>query len=79
MTSGSSLLRLALAVAIAGVALWLALSRNALDPAVLGPRSGTSVPWGPVVHIMLFALGTIFVPGALFGLAGGLLFLGLLW
>jgi uncharacterized membrane protein YdjX (TVP38/TMEM64 family) len=31
--------------------------------------------WGPAVHVALFALGTVlFVPGALFGLAGGALF-----
>jgi uncharacterized membrane protein YdjX (TVP38/TMEM64 family)/rhodanese-related sulfurtransferase len=79
VTSGSSLVRLALAVAIAGVALWLALSRDALDPAVVESWIRDLGAWGPVVHVVLFALGTIFfVPGAIFGLAGGLLF-GPLW
>jgi uncharacterized membrane protein YdjX (TVP38/TMEM64 family) len=36
-------------------------------------------PWGPAAHVVLFALGTVlFVPGALFGLAGGVLF-GPVW
>ena len=35
--------------------------------------------WAPVAHVVLFALGTIlFVPGVLFGLAGGALF-GPVW
>jgi uncharacterized membrane protein YdjX (TVP38/TMEM64 family) len=35
--------------------------------------------WGPVVHVMLFAVGAVrFVPGALLGLTGGILF-GPLW
>jgi uncharacterized membrane protein YdjX (TVP38/TMEM64 family)/rhodanese-related sulfurtransferase len=36
-------------------------------------------PWGPVAYVALFALGTVlFVPGALFALAGGVLF-GPVW
>jgi uncharacterized membrane protein YdjX (TVP38/TMEM64 family)/rhodanese-related sulfurtransferase len=71
--------RLLLGLVILGGALWLALNRDQLDPAAIeGAIRGLGL-WGPVVHVVLFALGTVlFVPGALFGLAGGLLF-GPIW
>jgi uncharacterized membrane protein YdjX (TVP38/TMEM64 family)/rhodanese-related sulfurtransferase len=59
--------------------LWLALNRDQLDPAAIEAAIRNLGLWGPVAHVVLFALGTVlFVPGALFGLAGGVLF-GPLW
>jgi uncharacterized membrane protein YdjX (TVP38/TMEM64 family)/rhodanese-related sulfurtransferase len=79
VTAWRLLSRLALVGAIAGAAIWLALNPDRLAPSLLeGAIHGLGV-WAPVGHVVLFALGTIlFVPGALFGLAGGLLF-GPLW
>lgn len=71
--------RLLLGLAVAGAALWLALNRDQFDPAVVENAIRALGPWGPVAHVALFALGTVlFVPGALFGLAGGVLF-GPVW
>ena len=71
--------RLVLGFLVAAVALWLAINRDLLDPALTeGAISGLGF-WAPLGHMLLFALGTIlFVPGAIFGLAGGALF-GPLW
>jgi uncharacterized membrane protein YdjX (TVP38/TMEM64 family) len=53
-------------------ALSLALNRYQLDPAVIEGAIHNLGVWGPVVHVALFALGTVlFVPGALLGLVGG--------
>jgi uncharacterized membrane protein YdjX (TVP38/TMEM64 family) len=71
--------RLALGAAIAGVAIWLALHRDSLDPALIENSIRDLGPWAPVGHVVLFAVGTVlFLPGAVLGLAGGLLF-GPLW
>jgi uncharacterized membrane protein YdjX (TVP38/TMEM64 family)/rhodanese-related sulfurtransferase len=79
MTASRILPRLALAVAIAGVAIWLALDRDSLDPARVENWMRDLGPWAPVAHLVLFAVGTVlFLPGAVFGLAGGVLF-GPLW
>jgi uncharacterized membrane protein YdjX (TVP38/TMEM64 family)/rhodanese-related sulfurtransferase len=79
MNPRSVLPRLAVGAIIAGAALWLALNRDRLDPALLESWIADLGMWAPIVHIVLFAIGTIlFVPGAIFGLAGGLLF-GPLW
>ncbi|MBI2736269.1 MAG: VTT domain-containing protein [Rhodospirillales bacterium] len=79
MTGWRILPRLALAVAIAGAAIWLALNQDSLDPARIESSIRDLGPWGPVGHVVLFAVGTVlFLPGAVFGLAGGLLF-GPLW
>jgi len=67
--------RLAIAVVITAMALWLALNRDRLDPAVLQATVRDLGLLAPVAHVVLFAVGTVlFVPGALFGLAGGILF-----
>lgn len=72
-------LRLLLGLAILAGALGLALNRDQLDAAMIEGAIRNLGFWGPVAHVALFALGTIlFVPGALFGLAGGALF-GPLW
>jgi uncharacterized membrane protein YdjX (TVP38/TMEM64 family)/rhodanese-related sulfurtransferase len=71
--------RLALAGAILAGALWLALQRGQLDPASVESALRSLGSWGPAAHVVLFALGTVlFVPGALLGLAGGVL-LGPIW
>jgi uncharacterized membrane protein YdjX (TVP38/TMEM64 family)/rhodanese-related sulfurtransferase len=71
--------RLLLGLAIVSVALWLAIHRERFDPALLESTIRGLGLWAPVGHVILFALATILlVPGALFGLAGGLLF-GPIW
>src|SRR5262245_28280499 len=68
--------RVLLGLAILAGVLWLALNRDQLD--IEGAIRNLGL-WGPVAHVALFALGTVlFVPGSLFGLAGGVLF-GPLW
>jgi uncharacterized membrane protein YdjX (TVP38/TMEM64 family)/rhodanese-related sulfurtransferase len=79
MTLRSVLPRLSVALAILSCALWLALHRGQLDAASVESALRSLGPWGAPVHVALFALGTVlFVPGALFGLAGGAL-LGPVW
>jgi uncharacterized membrane protein YdjX (TVP38/TMEM64 family)/rhodanese-related sulfurtransferase len=53
----------------------LALNRDRIDPAAVESAIRSLGLWGPVAHVALFALAAVlFVPGALFGLAGGILF-----
>lgn len=79
MTARTLLPRLLLLLALAGAAAWLAFHRDQLDPALLEATVRDLGPWAPLIHVMLFAVGTVlFVPGAIFGLAGGALF-GPLW
>jgi len=67
--------RLALGLLVAVGAVWLAVNRDRLDPALIGSAIQGLGLWAPLGHIVLFALGTIlFVPGAIFGLVGGALF-----
>src|SRR6516165_1181400 len=71
--------RLALWLVVAAVAVWLALNRDHLDPALIESAIHDLGLLAPLGHVVLFALGTIlFVPGAIFGLLGGALF-GPLW
>ena len=71
--------RLALWLLIAAVAVWLALNRDHLDPALIESAIHDFGLLAPVGHVVLFALATIlFVPGAIFGLLGGAVF-GPLW
>jgi uncharacterized membrane protein YdjX (TVP38/TMEM64 family)/rhodanese-related sulfurtransferase len=71
--------RLFLGVAVLAGASFLALNRDRLDPALIEDAMRGLGVWGPVAHVALFALGTVlFVPGALFALAGGVLF-GPVW
>jgi len=71
--------RLALWLVVAAVAVWLALNRDHLDPALIESAIHDLGLLAPLGHVVLFALGTIlFVPGAIFGLLGGVLF-GPLW
>jgi len=79
MTLRAVLPRLALALAIAGGAIWLALNRDSLDPALIEDSIRDLGLWAALAHVVIFAVGTVlFVPGAIFGLAGGVLF-GPLW
>jgi uncharacterized membrane protein YdjX (TVP38/TMEM64 family)/rhodanese-related sulfurtransferase len=71
--------RLALGLTIAAGAGWVLLNRNRIDPELIEHLTRDLGAWAPLVHVMLFAIGTVaFVPGAIFGLAGGALF-GPLW
>lgn len=71
--------RLALLAAIAGGALWAAVSRDRLDTALLDAWLAGLGWWAPAAHVTVFAAGTVaFLPGSLFALAGGALF-GPLW
>jgi uncharacterized membrane protein YdjX (TVP38/TMEM64 family)/rhodanese-related sulfurtransferase len=67
--------RVALVLVIAAAALWLAFRPAGLDAAHVAETLRVLGAWAPVLHVLLFALGTIlFLPGSLFGLAGGALF-----
>jgi uncharacterized membrane protein YdjX (TVP38/TMEM64 family)/rhodanese-related sulfurtransferase len=71
--------RLVLTLAIAGTAIWLALNRDRLDPTLIESSVRDLGLWAPLGHVALFALATVvFIPGVIFGLAGGALF-GPLW
>jgi uncharacterized membrane protein YdjX (TVP38/TMEM64 family)/rhodanese-related sulfurtransferase len=79
MTGRSIFPRLLLGLATVAGALWLALNRSLLDPVAIEGAIRNLGLWGPVAHVALFTLGTVlFVPGALFGLTGGVLF-GPIW
>jgi uncharacterized membrane protein YdjX (TVP38/TMEM64 family)/rhodanese-related sulfurtransferase len=79
MTARPLLWRFALAAVIVAAAIWLALNSDKVDPARVEDAVLGLGAWAPVGHVVLFALGTIvLLPGAIFGLAGGLLF-GPLW
>jgi len=71
--------RLALAIVLVVAASWLALHGDRLDLLAFEAEAGELGLFAPVTHVVLFAMGTIlFVPGSLFGLAGGALF-GPVW
>jgi uncharacterized membrane protein YdjX (TVP38/TMEM64 family) len=79
MTLRAVLARLLLGLAILASAVGLALNRDLLEPTAIEGVVRNLGLWGPVAHVALFALGTVlFVPGALFGLAGGVRF-GPIW
>ena len=79
MTLRAVLPRLALGLAITAVALWLVIHRDRLDPTSMEVTIRSLGLWAPMGHVALFGLGSVlFVPGALFGVAGGALF-GPLW
>ena len=71
--------RLALALLLAATAIWAGLHRGEISLAALDTRLGALGPWAPVAYVAVYALATVaFVPGAVFGLAGGALF-GPVW
>jgi uncharacterized membrane protein YdjX (TVP38/TMEM64 family)/rhodanese-related sulfurtransferase len=71
--------RVALALAILAAAAAAAVHRDRIDPAALDAWLGSLGPWAPIGYVVLYALAAVaFVPGAVFGLAGGALF-GPVW
>ena len=68
-----------LGLVIVAAALWLLFNRSPLEPADIEHAIRTLGLWGPVAYVALFALATVlFLPGALFAVAGGALF-GPVW
>jgi uncharacterized membrane protein YdjX (TVP38/TMEM64 family) len=66
---------LLLGLAMVVSALSSALNGYQIDPAVIEGAIHNLGVWAPMVYVALFALATVlFVPGALGGLAGGMLF-----
>lgn len=79
MSLGSKFPRILLALVVVGAAIYLAIHRDRLDPAWIEETIAALGPWAPIAHIALFTIATVFfVPGAIFGLVGGVLF-GPLW
>lgn len=67
--------RLALAVLLAATVALAALYHDQINLTTLDAWLGALGPWAPVGYVFLYALGTVaFVPGAIFALAGGILF-----
>jgi uncharacterized membrane protein YdjX (TVP38/TMEM64 family)/rhodanese-related sulfurtransferase len=79
MNTRAVLPRLMLVLVLAGAIAWAFLNRDRLDPGSLQMQIQSLGFWAPLGFIALFALATVlFLPGAMFGLAGGALF-GPLW
>lgn len=79
MTRRARLLRLVLALALAGGIAWAFAHREQLNPVELQRQIQHLGPWAPLAFIGSFALATVlFLPGAIFGLIGGALF-GPVW
>jgi uncharacterized membrane protein YdjX (TVP38/TMEM64 family) len=71
--------RLMLALVLVGGIAWAYLNRSRLSPGIVQLQIQSLGLWAPLAFIALFALATVlFLPGALFGLAGGALF-GPVW
>lgn len=67
--------RLALAALIAAAAAVAFLMRDRLDIPALEATIGGFGAWGAIGYVIIFAIGTVlFLPGSVFGLAGGALF-----
>lgn len=75
--------RVALALLLAAATAWAWAHRELFDVAAIEAALGGLGAWTPAGFVLLFALATVlFVPGSLFGLAGGFLFgpvFGTLW
>src|SRR5579859_950806 len=79
MNARAVLPRLILVLGLAMAIAWAVLNRDRLDPGSLQAQIQSLGLWAPLGFIALFALATLlFLPGAMFGLAGGALF-GPLW
>lgn len=79
MNARSAAPRYLLAALLAAAALWAAINPAALDLASIEATILGLGGWAPAGFIAAFALATVlFLPGALFGLAGGALF-GPIW
>lgn len=71
--------RILLAAGVAGVIVWALLNRNQFDPGMLDAWLASFGVLGPIVYVIIYAIGTVaFVPGSLFALSGGVLF-GPVW
>lgn len=71
--------RALLLVVIVGAVIWAAVYREQFDATSLDRWLTDFGVWAPIVHVLLFAIGTVaFLPGSLFALAGGALF-GPVW
>ena len=71
--------RVLLMAVVAGAVLWATLHRDQFEAASLDSWLADLGLWAPVVHVVLFAIGTVvFLPGSLFAFAGGALF-GPVW
>jgi len=83
-TSGSSLmniLKAAIIVLLVGGSIWLLVEHSQwfTDPALVKAQVVQWGPWGPIVYMLLYAVGPSFlVPGAVMTIAGGLAF-GTAW
>jgi uncharacterized membrane protein YdjX (TVP38/TMEM64 family)/rhodanese-related sulfurtransferase len=67
--------RLALALLLVAAAGWAAVYRDEINLATLDAWLGSLGRWAPIGYVVLYALATVaFIPGAIFGLAGGALF-----
>lgn len=80
MTAATRLVpRALLAAAVVTLIVLAAVWRDQIDLAALDRRLGALGPWAPAGYVAIYAAATVaFVPGAIFGLAGGALF-GPLW
>jgi len=71
--------RITLAFLVAALIAAAALERERIDPAALDAWIGGLGGWAPLGYVAVYTLGTVaFVPGTIFGLAGGALF-GPVW
>ncbi len=67
--------RLALALLLAAAAAWAAVHREQINLTALDTWLGSLGMWAPIGYVTIYAVATVaFVPGAIFGLAGGALF-----
>lgn len=79
MSRPNLVLRVLLALLLGIAALLLAIHQDRFDPALIESAIAGLGSWAPVAHIMVFVVATVlFVPGAVLGLIGGVLF-GPLW
>ncbi len=79
MTIRAAVPRLSLLLALATLVAWSSVHRAFPHPSSLQHQMQSMGPWAPLAFIALFAVATVvFLPGALFGLAGGALF-GPVW
>ena len=75
MMQGIPLRRVALAILLAAVMLWVMMHRGQLDVAALEVQIGNLGLLAPLGFMVVFALATVlFVPGVVFSLIGGALF-----
>lgn len=71
--------RLAAVLLLLGVALFAVMHRDAADPAAIATALRDQGIWGPVLFVLIYALGAVVLfPAALLSLAGGAVF-GPVW